>query len=117
MRFMLQDLLDQLEAQWRRLQAPIADALRPGLTDRQLDDVSARLDLVLPGELRALWAWHDGADPSTLRDIGPGGYEFLTSDEVVAARQFNLQVHGEADADLPDMYWHRTWIPFMNQDA
>jgi cell wall assembly regulator SMI1 len=111
-------LLDALKAQWIRLGAPIVDGLRPGLSAEQLDDVAARLDLELPQELRILWTWHDGAAPHPVhRAIGPGGFEFLTSDEVVAARDLNLQIHPAEDAPFPGMFWRRTWIPFMNQAA
>jgi cell wall assembly regulator SMI1 len=116
----LPQLLIDLEAQWRRLDAPIAMRLRPGLSDADLAAVGHRLGGVsLPTELRQLWAWHDGAEPGGRRDIGPGAYDFLTTDEVVAAHQRELRIQGtpvEADdSEVADMYWHRSWVPFMTQ--
>jgi cell wall assembly regulator SMI1 len=101
------------------LQAPIATALRPGFSESHLDLVAERLGVALPHELRELWAWHDGADPDSRSDIGPGGYQFLTTDEVVAAHAFNRSIHAESPAPdlIPELFWHRTWIPFMRQDA
>lgn len=116
---MLAALLDELNAQWVRLGAPIARALRPGLSEQQLDAVAERLGVSLPRELRELWAWHDGADPDSYRDIGPGGYEFLSTEEVVEAHGMNRAIHAESPAPdvLPEMFWHESWIPFMTQDA
>lgn len=119
MTLVLAMLLNQLKTQWIRLGAPIARALRPGLSDGQLDVVAQRLGLELPREVRELWAWHDGADPTSPRDIGPGGYEFLTTDEVVSTYEANLSRHAESPDPhvVPDMYWHRSWIPLMVQGA
>jgi cell wall assembly regulator SMI1 len=114
---MLRVVLDELNAEWERLNAPICVALRPGLSGQQLADLDDRLGVELPEELRELWSWHDGADPGSRRDIGAGGYEFLTTDEVVAAYEANLQAHPRSpESDIiPEMYWHRSWVPFMTQ--
>jgi cell wall assembly regulator SMI1 len=88
------------------------------LSEQQLDAVAAKLSVSLPLELRQLWAWHDGADPSSRSDIGPGGYEFLTTQEVIAEHRSNREVHPKSWAEemgAPDMYWHASWIPFMTQ--
>lgn len=116
---MLSSLLTELEAQWHRLGAPVARALRPGLSERGLDSLAAALDVDLPRELRELWAWHDGAEPGVRGSIGPGGYEFLTTEEVVAQHRMNLEVHAESpDPEAaPDLFWHRSWVAFMVRGA
>lgn len=114
----LRTLLEDLLAQWVRLGAPVVRALRPGLTDAELDAVSSELDLELPNELRELWSWHDGCDRGGNGNIGPGGYQFLSSSDAIEAYRLNRRIHGEDPGDLPsDPYWRRSWVPFMTQDA
>jgi hypothetical protein len=55
-------LLAQLEDCWRACGAPVADALRPGLTDDEMDALTAPLGIRLPAEARRWWGWHDGAN-------------------------------------------------------
>jgi cell wall assembly regulator SMI1 len=116
----MQMVLPELEAQWVRLGAPIAERLRPGLTSVELDAIQQSLGFPLPHELRELWAWHDGSEVVMPHcEIGPGGYTFLTAAQTVEQYQFNREAHPEAEAeeDAPDMYWHDGWLPFMMQDA
>src|SRR4051812_25385178 len=84
----LHELLDRLEAAWRRNRAPIADSLAPGLLDDQLDELSQEIG-VLPLELREWWGWHNGVSqvsqgaPKNF-EMGPGGWEFLSLELAVA---------------------------------
>lgn len=48
-------LLDQLELRWRRVGAPIAGSLVPGISDLEMDDVTASLGIKLPSEARTSW--------------------------------------------------------------
>ena len=58
---------------WREDGAPTADALRPGLGDTEMDELTAPLGLRLPPEARTLWSWHDGAEPGpNVQWIGTG---------------------------------------------
>jgi hypothetical protein len=65
------DLLQRLEAAWRAQGALIADALAPGLTDAEIDHLTAA-GLQLPAEARLWWGWHNGATGTTSQsdDIG-----------------------------------------------
>jgi cell wall assembly regulator SMI1 len=117
----MRELLPELEAQWVRLGAAIAQRLRPGLSVEQLDAIEAELGFRVPHELRELWAWHDGSEIVGTPDctIGPGGFHFLTSTQTLQEYRFNREVHPKgqyADED-PEMYWHEGWLPFMVQDA
>jgi hypothetical protein len=53
--------LEGLERHWRRQRMPIADRLRPGLSDDEIDELVGPLGLRLPNEPRRWWRWHDGA--------------------------------------------------------
>src|SRR4051794_27565273 len=54
------ELLTKLAAHWRAVGAPIADHLRTGLTDTQMDEVTASIDVTLPLEARTWWGWSAG---------------------------------------------------------
>ena len=62
------ELLGELEARWCRKGAFVAHALRPELTDNQIDALTREAGLSLPAEARRWWSWHDGAEPQP-----PGG--------------------------------------------
>jgi len=57
--------LHELDGHLRRLGLPIAEHLRPGLSDEEMDAITHPLGIDLPPQLRALWAWHDGAEYRT----------------------------------------------------
>lgn len=56
------ELLDRFRAALAAAGAPLADAIEPGLSDRQIDRIARRLRVKAPPELRTLWRW--GAAPS-----------------------------------------------------
>lgn len=115
--------LTALEVQWRRLGAPIAKALEPGISAEEIDLLAAPYGLEIPGELKALWGWHNGARaiaPGRGRwTVGPGGYEFLSAQSSLEGYALNRRVHEESPGDDPllDPYWHESWLPFMTHDA
>jgi hypothetical protein len=115
---LLVDQLEGLRAQWVRLGAPIERLLRPGLEEAEMDSMAAAHNLRLPPELRIWWNWHDGtADgPDEERSIGPGSYVFLSLAEALEAYEQNRQIH-HPEPDMGDMFWHDSWLPFMNQQA
>ncbi len=51
------------------------------------------------------------------RTIGPGGYEFLPLADALQAYTTNREIHGVPEPEFPDGYWHKSWLPFMTQDA
>jgi hypothetical protein len=52
--------------------------------------------------------------PYTFQEVGPGGYLFLSAAECLTEYERNSQAHALAPLpEFPDMYWHKSWIPFM----
>jgi hypothetical protein len=66
----LRALLEQLEDRLRAFGAPVIDALRPGLSPEQLEQLRVHDDVA------TWWSWHDGAAaPGMAADYaGPGIY-------------------------------------------
>jgi hypothetical protein len=63
-RMLTVDQLTQLKLRWEKLGlVGVLDHLRPGLTDADMDALAEPLGIVLPGEARVWWGWHDGTDP------------------------------------------------------
>ena len=52
--------LDAFAQRLRDLGAPVVDHLRPGLSEQEIDEISAVCGGRLTPEARAWWAWHDG---------------------------------------------------------
>lgn len=69
-------LLARLEEAWAAQGAPIAGNRTPGLSDDEMDEITAPLGLSLPLEARVWWGWHDGVaardgDGGPARRVGP----------------------------------------------
>jgi cell wall assembly regulator SMI1 len=114
--------LESLRVEWQRLGAPIAGALAPGITPEEIDALAEPFGLRVPTELKALWEWHNGVQPTEGPDadltIGPGGYYFFSDQQALKSYEQNRLIHAEPPApDLlaADMYWHASWLPFMEQ--
>jgi cell wall assembly regulator SMI1 len=106
-------LLDELEGRWRELGAPIAKALRPGLSDEQMDVLTAPFGVRLPREARRWWAWHDGATAAPGREpelIGPG-ISFLPLVDAVTRREMIKGVLRDAVGEQIGPGWKQTWLP------
>jgi cell wall assembly regulator SMI1 len=61
-----EDLLEHLAERWRALRAPIANSLRPGLSEAEMEALVDPLGLRLPTEARVWWGWHDGVEVDLL---------------------------------------------------
>jgi hypothetical protein len=53
--------LEEIEGHFRRMGAPVLDYLLPGLTDAEMDALTEPHGFHLPDDVRAWWAWHNGA--------------------------------------------------------
>ena len=53
-------LLTEYEQRLRDLGAPVVDYLRPGLSELEIDEISAEFGVRLTPAARAWWGWHDG---------------------------------------------------------
>jgi len=68
------DLLCELEQRWQAQGAVITGALRPGLTDDEMDTLTEPFGMRLPAEARRWRGWHDDADPQppgAAAEVGP----------------------------------------------
>jgi cell wall assembly regulator SMI1 len=109
------NLLDELEQRWRDQEAFIATALRPGLSDEQMDELTAPLEITLPAEARLWWRWHDGANASTVDGVagqfGPGDFVFLP---LARAVQQCEEIRGVLSSRWTDGFgpeWQHGWLP------
>lgn len=112
-----EEMLDSLEAGWRRHGAPIADSLRLGLAQPDVEAMTAELDLRLPVEARTWWGWHDGA--STMFPTHTIGAHYVFPPLEAAIGQYRRwrdiarkTVAGEADLDAEDL-WAHSWFPIL----
>jgi hypothetical protein len=111
-------LLEELAERWRAAGAPIADSLRPGLSDAEMDALVAPLGLRLPHEARVWWGWHDGARPSDRLgvswELGPG-FGFFSLGEAVALyhemRELFRDIWADEDPGMVDYWWRPSWLP------
>lgn len=96
--------LDQWQSMYRER---FEQALRPGATDADCDDLAAAVGRPLPEELRGLLMWHNGQNPDV-----PGTFEqnwmLMSTDEIAEAKK-------ELDAQ-PHEGWHTSWLPFLDDD-
>lgn len=104
-----QQLLDQLERRWRENDALILHHLQPGLSDEQIDQLTAPLGLRLPEEARRWWRWHDGAPmdaPPGSRDIGAGP-NYIPLSYAVEQTEFLRS--------LDPVVWSDTWLVMTDE--
>jgi cell wall assembly regulator SMI1 len=116
----LQYLLADLEAALREVEAPVVDFLRPGLSDEEMDRLCQSHGLVLPGELRAWWGWHNGTDIAAARERTPrgrgAGLAILAyQPSLEEALDYRVTLMAEAQATSPqvalEQYWRPSYLP------
>lgn len=106
--------LEGLRTEWERVDAGIVDQLPPGLTRNELDAIEVEFGHALPAEVRELWSWADGTNGEA--SVGPGSYVFLSSRGALKEYRVNREIHPEGTyEDIPEMYWHETWMPVFVQ--
>jgi cell wall assembly regulator SMI1 len=95
--------------------APMGEwAVRPGLSDTEIDRRLATIGLALPDEARVLWHWHDGI-PEDSRANPLGGFKgrFLSLGEAVEVYQgFRETVLKIVEGD-PDIRYRPSWLPLL----
>jgi len=113
------DKLAKLESYWRAQGAPIAQRLRAGLSERDIDQLTGRLGLRLPVEARTWWGWHDGASAEGAttgfeRWLGGSAFEYLSLEEAAAwydeMRGVAADVSAAAGNQRSD-WWEDSWFP------
>jgi cell wall assembly regulator SMI1 len=110
------ELLEQLNAQWQAVGAPITEHLRPGLTDTEIDRLTRPLDLVVPEEARVWWRWHDGATGTGRADrqlIGTT-WTFLSLAESVAEAEWQRKEAIGLRGSQADDIWPAGLLPIAS---
>ena len=74
--------------------------MRPGLSDREIDELLAPAGIVLPPDLRELWRWHDGADPDVGAYVVPS-YEFWPLERAVVETSLVYRSRDEVEPPGP----------------
>jgi hypothetical protein len=99
-----------LEDRFRAQNAPVAHLLRPGLSDNQIDALTAELPFRFSDELRCLYRWHDGADET---DDDTGEHAFVPGMDVIAPlAQAVQEYHRWIEApSIPQEPYSPTWFP------
>ncbi len=116
----LQQALGSLDRFFRGCGAPLAGALRPGLSESQLHRIEAELGFELPDEVHIWFRWHDGADKIT---NVPPGYTYLPTlqyllplDRSLAFRALFLE-RKETVKLLPIHEYETGWLPVTGSDG
>lgn len=113
---MTEELLEQLAERWRALRAPIANSLRPGLSDDEMDALVAPVGVRLPTEARVWWGWHDGTETDLLSHAI--GHDTLPLQLAQAVEQYSELLEAASDVTADDEssdpgdFWGREWFPF-----
>jgi hypothetical protein len=115
-RMLTVDQLTQLKLRWEKLGlVGVLDHLRPGLTDAEMDALTASLGIVLPAEARVWWGWHDGTDPLGIDPIRGEEFAMLAPGRIFlplghAVRQCQRWRKVIWEGIEPDELW-RQWLP------
>jgi cell wall assembly regulator SMI1 len=114
LRLLTADLLAELEQRLRDLDAPVTRIWRPGLSDDQMDDLTAPIGLTLSTEARAWWRWHDGVEPGWPHTaIGDGWVPLSLAEAVRQVAVYRSISRVEVDAggyhDRRSV-WLKSWI-------
>jgi hypothetical protein len=94
--FLNDAILDTYLGELRRLGAPAAETLVPGLSDAEIDAVLEPVGVELPEEARVWWRWRNGTDPDA------GDAETLFGDRHYLSLQDNLDYYEALNAIWED---------------
>lgn len=64
------EILERFRAALRTAGAPLGDAIGPGISDAEIDEVGAQLGVGVPRELRTLWRWGQPTADAATREAG-----------------------------------------------
>ena len=107
----LQSSLDRLDEVLSTAAPDIFRALRPGLKRREIDDSFAELPFDVPGAVRTLYRWHDGADlvnGPERAELFPNA-QMLPLADMIRARSEILEANEATGYGL----WDPRWLPLF----
>jgi hypothetical protein len=88
------DLLEGLLDSLTRAGCPTRERLYPGLTDEQMDEITAPLGLTLSTEARVWWSRHNGGDNAQI-----AGQAAMSLESVVSDAQMSQQLQQIVEPD------------------
>lgn len=110
----LRESLERIESWLAQRIKPTAQTFHRG---RRRSAVKARLQQLgvdPPGELFALYAWHDGQRDTTDAELIPG-YRFLSLE--AAADEYNEMARRVADGEVRQSWWSESYFPILEGGA
>ena len=111
------ELLEAVRERWREDGAPTAEALRPGLGDAEMDALTAPLGLRLPPEARALWSWHDGAEPGQdVLWVGKGWEPLPLANAVELTQEYRALMWDSPYVDNGRELWRESFLVLTRPD-
>ena len=109
----LPELLPLLENALRDQGAQaILEAFRAGLSDQQMDDLTEPLGIVLPGEAKQWFAWHDGSSSTWNTHALTPLFSTLPLATAVAEAWKRRAAEPDPPPDEDLWPWPWSWIPF-----
>jgi hypothetical protein len=112
----LEAALERVEGFFRAQGAPIADLVRPGLSDDELDEQARAWPYSLPAEVRTWFRWHNGCEqPPEVQSTWP----FLTwnlsfAEGVEDARLIQQWQEQDRDNIHERIVYEARWLPLFN---
>jgi cell wall assembly regulator SMI1 len=106
-------MLERLKERWREQDAPILEALQPGLSDARMDELVAPLGISLPDEAREWWGWHNGVPGAAgrIKRRMTAIFEFLSlEDAVTECLELREIARSGGDQVAPGIF-RPTWLP------
>lgn len=86
-------------------------SLAPGASAAELQSLESSVGVPLPGDLRALLAWHNGQRSGAFAGHFEQDWDLMSTTEIAEAKR-HLDAGGPTAAG-----WQRGWIPFASDDA
>ena len=115
------DLLDELAARWRAIDAPIARSLEPGVSEEAIDELGQSVGLWVPAEARTLWGWRNGAKLKFIAESGGHSFGSLQHalERIAVMRRIAHEVadswSGRADTEtIARDVWNWDWLPLCS---
>jgi hypothetical protein len=100
---MLGPKLDRLVGAFEARGVPVAENLRSGVSEAQLDRLAGELGVVLPEPVRELYRWRDGhVDPEASNVLTFRDNVFLRLQDIPQVYGWVLDAYGSSDDD-PDV--------------